>query len=170
MVVANSVGRFLNATPLGTKTGAKDTVRAMGVSIARTTYNEGWCKIYINPNLRDHSFSRPLGLALELVPVTNPADTAAGKPAVFKVLLRGQPLRNAAVNATYKGFNSKDEEAWAVKDLKTDAQGQVTINIPSTPAARDIWIVKTEYFANVTRNPNYDAESFNSWAVFTVRK
>lgn len=169
-VVVNSIGRFTNATPLGNKTGFKSTVRALGVSVTKTTFSEGWCKIFINPTSQDRTFSQALGLPLEVVPVTNPADIAVGKPAVFKVLLRGQPLRGADVNATYRTYNSKDEEVWAIKDLKTDASGQVTINIPTAPAAKDTWLVKAVYAADVSGNALYDAESYNSWAVFTVRK
>jgi uncharacterized GH25 family protein len=77
------------------------------------------------------------------VPVTNPADIAAGKSAVFKVLLHGQPLGGAAISATYRNYNPKDEDAWAIKDVKTDGTGQVTLNIPA--AAKDIWIVKAAY-------------------------
>ncbi|MDR0563023.1 MAG: DUF4198 domain-containing protein [Spirochaetaceae bacterium] len=168
MILVNSVGRYSNATPLGAKTATKATVKALGVSVAKTTFSEGWCKIYINPASQDKTFAQPLGLPLEIVPVTNPADITAGKPAVFKVLLRGQPLRNADIYATYKSYNSKDEEAWAVKDSKTDASGQVTVNIPS--AAKDIWVVKAAYTADVSGNAYFDAESYTSWAVFAVRK
>lgn len=170
MVVVNSVGRFSNATPLGAKNASKATVKALGVSIAKTTFSEGWCKIYINPVSQDQTFAQPLGLPLEIVPVTNPADIAVGKPAAFKVLLRGQPLRNADIYATYKNYNSKDEEAWAIKDIKTDSNGQVAINMPSVPAAKDIWVVKAAYTADVSGNAYFEAESYNSWAVFTVRK
>jgi uncharacterized GH25 family protein len=170
VVVANSIGRFTNATPQGNKTGFKTTVKALGVNVTKTTFSEGWCKIFVNPTSQDRTFSQPLGLPLEIVPVTNPADIAAGKPAVFKVLLRGQALRGADVTATYRTFNSKDEEAWAIKDLKTDASGQVTINISSAQAAKDTWMVRATYAADVAGNALYDAESYSSSAVFTVRK
>ena len=170
VVVVNNVGRISNATPVGAKTASKATVGALGVSVTKTTLSEAWCKIYINPDSQDKTFSNALGLPLEIVPVTNPADIAVGKPAVFKVLLRGKPLRDAEVNATYKSYNSKDEEAWAVKGVKTDANGQVTINIPAAQNAKDIWIVKAEYSGSVSDHPDYDAESFSSLAAFTVRK
>ena len=170
MVVVNSVGRVANSTPLGSKAATKATVKAMGVSIAKTTFSEGWCKIYVNPSSQDKSFDKALGLPLEIVPVTNPTDMAIGKPAMFKVLLHGKPLRDTAINATYKSYNSKDEEAWAVKDIKTDANGQVTINIPSAQNARDIWIVKAAYTGPVSGNPEYEEESYNSLVIFTVRK
>ncbi|MDR3162040.1 MAG: DUF4198 domain-containing protein [Spirochaetaceae bacterium] len=170
LVVVNSVGRFSNATPLGSKNAAKLTVKALGVNVTKTTYSEGWSKIYVNPSSQDRSFTIPLGLPLEIVPVTNPADIAAGSAAVFTVLLRGSPLANAEINATYKGYNSADEEAWAIKGLKTDASGQVSLPIPAGRAARDLWIVKAAYAGEVFGSPFYEAESYNSWVSFVVRK
>jgi uncharacterized GH25 family protein len=170
LVVVNSVGRFSNATPLGAKAAAKLTVQALGVNVTKTSYSEGWSKIYVNPTSQDRSFANALGLPLEIVPVTNPADIATGSPAVFTVLLRGSPLANAEINATYKGYNSTDEEAWAIKNLKTNASGQVTIPIPSGIAARDLWVVKAAYAGEVFGSPFYDAESYTSWAAFVVRK
>jgi hypothetical protein len=55
----------------------------------------------------------------------------------------------------------------AIKDVKTDGAGQVTLNIPA--AAKDIWIVKTVYSGDVKNNPVYDAESYNSWVSFAVK-
>jgi uncharacterized GH25 family protein len=112
MVLANSVGSFTHTTTSGWQTGTKETVKALGMTITKTTLNEGWCKIYINPDSRDRTFAQPLGLPLEIVPVTNPADIAAGNPAVFRVLVNGRPFADAPVSATYKSFNSKDEDAW----------------------------------------------------------
>ena len=170
MVVVNSVGRATHSTPVGRKAATRATVKAMGVDITKTTFSEGWCKIYVNPASQDRNFDKALGLPLEIVPVTNPADMAIGKPAVFKVLLHGQPLRDAAINATYKSYNSKDAEAWAVKGTKTDANGQVTIDIPSAQNARDIWIVQASYSGPVSGNTDYDEESYDSVISFTVRK
>jgi uncharacterized GH25 family protein len=166
-VLANSVGSFTHTTTSGPRSGTKETLKALGLTVTKTTLREGWCKIYINPDSQDRTFAQPLGLPLEIVPVTNPADIAAGEPAVFRVLLNGRPFANAPVSATYKSFNSKDEDAWAVKDIKTDGAGQVTLNIPA--AAKDVWIVKTAYSGDVSDNPNYDAAAYNSWVSFVVK-
>jgi uncharacterized GH25 family protein len=167
MVLVNSVGSFSNTTTSGPRGGTKETVKALGLTITKTTLREGWCKIYVNPNSQDKTFAQPLGLPLVIVPVTTPADIAAGKAAVYKVSLNGKPFANADISATYKSFNSKDEGAWAIKDLKTDKAGEVTLNIPA--AAKDIWVIKTAYSGFVSRNPNYDAVAYSSWASFVVR-
>jgi uncharacterized GH25 family protein len=170
IVLVNSVGSFSHTTTAGARSGTKETVKALGFTISKTTLREGWCKIYVNTSAEDKTFAQPLGLPLELVPLTNPADITAGKPALFKVLQNGKPLANADISATYKNFNSKDEEAWAIKDLKTDRTGEVTLNIPSAAAAKDIWVVKTTYSGDISGNPNYNAVSYNSWVSFVVRK
>jgi hypothetical protein len=170
LVLLNSAAWFSNVTTTGNKNGTKATIKALGLTVTKSFLSEDWCKIYVNPASGDTSFSKPLGLPLEIVPVTNPADIAAGKPAVFKVLLHGQPLRDAPVSATYRTYNMKDSDTWLVKDAKTDSSGQVTINIPNTPGAKDVWIVKTLYSGDVKGNPVYDAESYNSWVSFAVRE
>ncbi|MDR3324837.1 MAG: DUF4198 domain-containing protein [Spirochaetaceae bacterium] len=170
VVLVNSVGSFSHTTTAGVRGGTKETLKALGFTISKSTLREGWCKIYVNPSAEDKSFAQPLGLPLEIVPVTNPADIATGKPALFKVFQNGKPLANATVSATYKSFNSTDEEAWAVKGLKTDSTGQVTLNMPSAAAAKDIWVVKTDYSGDVSGNPAYDAAAYSSWASFVVRK
>jgi len=168
IMLVNSVGNFAHTTTSGPRSGTKETIKALGLTITKTTLREGWCKIYVNPNSEDKTFALPLGLPLEIVPVTNPADIAAGKPALFKVFQNGKPLADANISATYKSFNSKDEEAWAIKDMKTNKSGEVTLNIPA--AAKDIWVVKTAYSGDVSGNPNYDAVAYSSWVSFVVRK
>jgi uncharacterized GH25 family protein len=168
MVLLNSTARFSNVTTSGNKEATKATIKSLGITVNKTYISEDWCKVYVNPTSQDASFARPLGLPLEITPITNPADITAGKSAVFKVLLHGQPLSGAAIYATYRNYNPKDQDAWAVKDARTDSAGLVTINIPN--AAKDIWIVKTLYSGDVKNNPVYDAESYNSWVSFTVRK
>ena len=170
VAVVTRPARFSSITSAGNKQGTKPVVSALGVNVVKTTYSEAWCKVYLNPDSGDKSFAQPLGLPLEIVPVTNPADMAAGKNAAFKVLLRGKPLRDADVSATYKTFNTKDEDAWAVKAVKTDASGTVTIAIPDISAAKDVWIVKAAYSGKASGSPLYDEESFSSWASFVVRQ
>jgi cobalt/nickel transport protein len=168
LVLLNSLARFSNVTTSGNKEGTKATITALGLTVTKTYISEDWCKIYVNPTSQDVSFAKPLGLPLEIIPITNPADIAAGKSAVFKVLLHGQPLSGATISATYRNYKPNDRDTWAIKDAKTDRTGQITLNIPA--AAKDIWIVKTAYSGDVKNNPVYDAESYNSWVSFAVKK
>ncbi|MDR3302262.1 MAG: DUF4198 domain-containing protein [Spirochaetaceae bacterium] len=168
MMLVDRVGNFAHTTTAGVRGSTKETVKALGLTITKSTLREEWCKIYVNPDSADKSFAKPLGLPLEIVPVTNPADIAAGNVAVFKVLLNGKSFAGAGISATYKSFNSKDQQAWAIKDMKTNKSGEVTLDIPA--AAKDIWIVKTAYTGDVSRNPTYDAVAYSSWVSFVVRK
>jgi uncharacterized GH25 family protein len=171
MVVVSRAPSFRATTTSGSyRSATKQTLQAMGITVGTVSCNEGWCKIYVNPASNDPSFSKPLGLPLEIVPVTNPADIALGKPAVFKVLLNARALPNTEVSATYKKYKPGEEDAWAVEKIKTDASGQVSINIPNTQDAKDLWIVKAAYSRAVSNNPNYDQENFTSWISFNITK
>ena len=71
----------------------------------------------------DRSFSKPLGGVIEMVPLTNPALTAAGQPISVQVLFKGKPLNDARVafiprgQALAEGFDEKFER-------KTDDEGR----------------------------------------------
>ncbi|MDR1211264.1 MAG: DUF4198 domain-containing protein, partial [Spirochaetaceae bacterium] len=164
VVLSNRKLIFYSTTTRGSQEGSRPNVSARGFTVTKTSWNEKWCKTYINPLSGDRSFAAPLGLTLEIVPVTNPADITSGRPAVFRVLYRGQPLRNATVNATYQNFNSREQEAYAVTTT-SDSGGQVSI----TPNERGIWMVQVGHTASVSGNPNYDEESLKSIVVFTVK-
>jgi uncharacterized GH25 family protein len=164
VVLSNRKVIFYSTTTRGSQEGSRPNVSARGFTVTKTSWNEKWCKTYINPSANDRSFAVPLGLTLEIVPVSNPADIALGRPAVFRVLYRGQPLRNVPVNATYQQYNARDQEAYAVQTT-SDANGQVTI----TPNARGIWMIQVGHVAAVSGNPNYDEESLRSIVVFTVK-
>jgi uncharacterized GH25 family protein len=171
MVVVNRAPGFsATVTSGGYRTGTKATLQALGIGVGRASYTEGWCKIYVNPASNDTSFSKPLGLPLEIVPVTNPADMAVGKSAVFKVLLNGRALPDVEISATYKKYKPGEEDAWAVKNIKTNALGEVSIALPNTQEAKDLWIVKAAHTRSVANNPYYDAESFTSFVSFNVTK
>lgn len=169
MVLVNSVGSFLNTTLAGPRGGTKETLKALGFSVLKTTLREGWVKIYVNPSLDDKTYAQALGLPLEIVPVTNPAGIAAGKSAVFNVLLNGKPLPNAKINATYKSYNSKDTEAWAIKDAAADKAGQITLEIPAASGAKDVWVLKAAYSGDV-KTPASDAVAYSCWISFVVQK
>ncbi|MDR3357078.1 MAG: DUF4198 domain-containing protein [Spirochaetaceae bacterium] len=171
MVVVNRTpGVSSTTTSGGYMPGTKATLQALGVSVGKSSYSEGWCKVYVNPSPGDTSFSTPLGLPLEIVPVTNPADMAVGKTAVFKVLLNGRALPNVEISATYKKYNTNEEDAWAVKNIKTNASGEASIAIPNNRDAKDLWIVKASYTRPISNSPYYDTESFTSLVSFNVTK
>lgn len=89
---------------------------------------------------------KPLGHLLELVPLDNPENAVLGEPFPVKVLYRGEPLPNATVTATFKGFDKSDRkathkvEAQAFSDT-TNAEGVVGV----IPLRQGFWKVSVEH-------------------------
>jgi len=70
-----------------------------------------------------------VGTGLELVPARHPNDLYAGEPARFRFLLDGKPAKDLAVEIIAGGTRYRD--APAALELKTDADGMVTITWPA---------------------------------------
>lgn len=79
-----------------------------------------YCKALLKPC---ETFSRPVGLAMEIVPEKNPFAMGQGETLPVQVLLDGKPVEGAAI-ATGDSGHSKSKP-----DLKTDKDGKVTVVI-----------------------------------------
>lgn len=90
--------------------------------------------------------SKPVGQALEIVPLDNPANVRVGERFKVKVLLNGEPLPNAVLTATFDGFDTSDRskshkvEAQAFSDV-TAADGTVDI----IPLRQGFWKANIEH-------------------------
>lgn len=73
---------------------------------------------------------KAVGTGLELVPARHPNDLYAGEPAKFRFLLDGKPARDLAVEIIAGGTRYRD--APAAMELKTDADGVVTVTWPAS--------------------------------------
>jgi uncharacterized GH25 family protein len=73
---------------------------------------------------------KPVGAGLELVPVRHPNDLYAGEAARFRFLLDGKPARDLPVKIIAGGTRYRD--APAAMELKTDADGTITVTWPAT--------------------------------------
>lgn len=71
-------------------------------------------------------FDQVLGLALELVPVEDPAALHAGDTLTVRVLHAGKPLANALVGARAKADAEHETR------LRTDAEGRVTFTLATS--------------------------------------
>jgi len=67
----------------------------------------------------DESWNQPVGLILEIVPVSNPTTIKAGQSAAFKMLRDSKPLPNAAVALVREGSEERVYQT-------TDADGVAT--------------------------------------------
>jgi uncharacterized GH25 family protein len=134
-----------------------------GKTIATARYFAKYSKYYLNPSASDTSFSAPLGHALEIIPLDNPARIRRGSTAKFRVLYNGQPLANADIQATYDYYNYKTANAYA-QTGKTDTRGEVSFRIDQN----GIWIIRVSDTRRSTK-PGTDEDNNNAIVVFTVR-
>lgn len=75
--------------------------------------------------------TRPTGAVLEIVPLANPAALTLNDPLPLQVLLNGEPLADATLTATFKGFDrsiheGEYHEAQAFS-AETDSEGKVNL-------------------------------------------
>ncbi|MFD1218062.1 DUF4198 domain-containing protein [Microbulbifer celer] len=72
---------------------------------------------------------KPQGVGLELVPVTHPNDLYAGESANFKLLIDGEPAKNAEVVLVPGGSRYRDSQEDI--QVKADDTGQFSVTWPS---------------------------------------
>lgn len=166
IVVGNRIGGFYCLFADG---GYADGTRAEaaaanpGRAIGTARYFAKYSKFYLNPNTQDTSFDKPLGHAVEIIPLENPARYRKGFRPRFRVLLNGQPLANAEISATYDYYDYKTANAYA-QTLATDARGEVRFNI-SDPG---IWIVRVSDTRRSSR-PGTDEDNISAILGFAVK-
>jgi len=106
---------------IGPKTGLKGVILSL--------YYELYTKCLINVgDVQDNSFSKPVGHKLEIIPLKNP-NTISGYNENYlpvKVLFKGRPARFCKIYATYAGFSTKDDFAYATS---TNSEGIARIRI-----------------------------------------
>lgn len=104
---------------IGPKTGLKGVILSL--------YYEQYAKCLINVGkIEDDSFQRPIGHKLEIIPLKNPYKLSYGEFLPIKVLFEGKPLSYCKVYATYMGFSTGDDFAYATS---TDGEGIANIRI-----------------------------------------
>lgn len=117
--------------------GKRERVRGKTVEEARASIPAGATNVTVGMNAsRTETFVtlgapseiKPVGIGLELVPVTHPNDLAAGEPAQFKFLLDGQPAAGIKIEFVEGGTRYRDEAG--IQELTTGPDGVVTLTAP----------------------------------------
>lgn len=103
--------------------------------------------------------TQPLGLPVELVPLTDPTTIKAGDRCRFRLLFEGNPVAGAQVGAIYARASTKPDE-WPLL-ARTDARGEVefTLNDPGPWLVRAVHMVRRP---DTTGREAVDWESY--WA------
>lgn len=117
--------------------GKRERVRGTTIEEARASIPAGATNVTVGMNasrtetfvtLGAPSALKPVGVGLELIPVTHPNDLAAGEPAQFKFLLDGQPAAGIEVEFVEGGTRYRDDAG--IQTLTTGADGLVTLTAP----------------------------------------
>jgi len=115
---------------LGPKTGLKGVILSL--------YYEQYAKALVNVGGGyGNTFSKPVGHRIEIIPLKNPSDLRVGDRLPIQVLFEGKPLRFSNVFATYAGFSTGEDFAYATS---TDGEGKATIRLLHYGP----WLIKTD--------------------------
>ncbi|MCK4308055.1 DUF4198 domain-containing protein [candidate division WOR-3 bacterium] len=115
---------------LGPKTGLKNVIMSL--------WYKQWAKALINVGVEDtFAYNKPVGHEIEIVPLKNPMTLREGDFLPIQVLFKGKPVSFCEVHATYSGFSTGEEFAYATS---TDREGKAKIRI----LHYGIWLVKAE--------------------------
>ncbi len=115
---------------MGPKTGLKGVILSL--------YYEQYAKSLINAGeVSGNLFSKPVGHNLEIITLKNPATLKNGDFLPIQVLFKGKPAKFCGVKATYSGFSTREEFAYATS---TDAEGKAKIRLIHYGP----WLIKAE--------------------------
>jgi len=93
--------------------------------------SESWSRneVFVTLGAPTETVLTPSGKGLELVPVTHPNDLVSGEVATFQFVIDGKPAAGIEVEVVPGGIRYRDQ--LGQMDLKTDAEGKVTITWPN---------------------------------------
>lgn len=100
--------------------------------------------------------TRPLGLSLEIVPLTNPYALGPDRQLPVQILYEGKPLPGALVMLTSLEFDTKP-----IATARTDTRGQTSFRVPPVGS----WLVNVLWTKPI-RNPKADFETTFSSLTF----
>lgn len=108
----------------------------------------------------DAHYRQPLGLRLEIVPLTDPCGLGAGGTLVVRVLFEGRPLPNVWVGAGQEGTHGHDYPF----RQRTDTEGRVHVQLDRSGA----WFVRVLHMVPSTEFDDAEWQSWFSTLTFSV--
>jgi uncharacterized GH25 family protein len=171
IAVFRSIGGFYSIlTDGGYYDGDKARALAAnpGKTVQTTRYFTKWGKLYLNPNQNDKSFSQPLGLDFEIVPLNNPASMKRNSKMTLRVLYKGQPWANGEVKATWDYYDYHTMDAWAHTG-KTNSNGEVTFQLDHIDMKKPIlWMFQAGDMRRSSQ-AGADEDNLKATLVFAVK-
>ena len=107
------------------------------------------------------SIFKPVGDALEIVPLVNPASLKVGDYFRFKLLYQGKPVAEY-INATYVGFSQ--DNVWAYS-TRTGSNGEGEVKMLQS----GVWVLKANHKAPYPKPEEADEYSYTTSLTFEVR-
>ncbi len=110
---------------------AADIEKLIPANATDVKLSESWNRneVFVTLGAPSQIALKPTGKGLELVPVTHPNDLVSGETATFQFVIDGKPAAGVAIEVVPGGIRYRDQ--LGQMDLKTDAQGKVTITWPN---------------------------------------
>jgi len=105
--------------------------------------------------------SKPVGLDLEIVPLSNPSRLRKGKNFRFKLLYKGKPV-SEKFNATYQGFDHKD--GYSSKG-KTNRKGIGSFRLKH----QGRWLIKVQHKEKYPDQKKSDIYSLTTSLTFEIK-
>ena len=161
LLVGHRLPQIWSDTTEGVLEGDRKALQAQGKKVLKVGKYEKFAKTLLNPSASDKSFQQPVGHALELVLLTNPAGLKAGDEVKVQALLRGKPVK-AKVGVSYDGYSDKEDNYVAEAESNADGVAAFKLEKPG------LWMARTAVLEPVT-DGSADKQELRAVYVFPVR-
>ncbi|CAM1378654.1 DUF4198 domain-containing protein [Fretibacterium fastidiosum] len=162
VILANKDGGVWCVTNEGGKSGLRKDLEAQGLKVTKATKNDKFVKVIVNASRDDKNFAVQTGQALEIIPVTNPADAKVGEFFEVKILVDGKPY-SGAVWASYDGFAPEYEDTYAYYTQAVQGVAHIKITAPG------LWGVRAMKTDLPGKEGEYDSVARRTFLLFEVK-
>ena len=162
VILANKDGGVWCTTNEGGKSGTRKDLEAQGLKVTKATKNDKFVKVIVNASRDDKNFAVQTGQALEIIPVTNPADAKVGEFFEVKILVDGKPY-SGAVWASYDGFAPEYEDTYAYYTQAVQGVAHIKITAPG------LWGVRAMKTDLPGKEGEYDSVARRTFLLFEVK-
>lgn len=159
-LTAHRLGQIWSKTPRGWFQSGKSE----NPDAEFTNKYEKFSKALVNAETGDGFAMKPIGQALEIVPLSDPAALSSGEEIQVQVLHDGKPIA-ATVSATFGGFSETPNTfAYLTETLRDEAHGHVAKVKTWAPG---IWMIRAEH--RTADTPEIDEHVLRSVMLFEVQ-
>ena len=146
----------------GGKSGARTELEAQGLKVLTANKYDKYAKAIFNASHDDKTFAQILNHPLEIIPLTNPADSKPGEYFHVKILLNGQPY-TGPVWAVYDGFAPEYENTYAYYTEAENGEAHIKITNPGW------WGIRASQGGLPGKAGDYDSVNLRAFLLFEVK-